>query len=55
MGDDDKKAAAMFREIENRIVWLAALLRWTSPEEADKALDAYQTRFAPIPADGPPC
>lgn len=61
MGDDDKKAAAMFREVENRLVWLAAFLVRTASggltketaKLADEALDEYQTRFPAIPADGP--
>ena len=62
MGDDDKKAAAMFREVENRLVWLAAFLVRTvggvrptkdNARFADEALDEYQTRFPAIPADGP--
>ena len=62
--DDDKKAAAMFREIENRLVWLVmfAVTRATTSgltercaKAADEGLDEYQRRFAAIPPDGPPC
>lgn len=58
---EDQEAAKMLREIENRIVWLAAFLvnRGTShalnsacAKAADEALDAYQTKFPPIQPPG---
>ena len=60
---DDKKASAMFREVENRLVWLLGMLviRATSTgmtercaKGADDVLNEYQRRFRPIPPDGPP-
>lgn len=64
MADEDKKAAAMFREIENRLVWLTLFvtaratgtsLASFAAKAADDGLDEYQSRFAAIPPDGPPC
>lgn len=57
---DDVKGMAIIREAENRLVWLAAYL--TSPhrlsggssaaaQEADGALDEYQSRFTALTAD----
>lgn len=60
----DKQAAAMFREVENRLVWIIAMsvIRATSSgltercaKSADDVLNEYQRRFSPIPPDGPPC
>jgi hypothetical protein len=57
---EDQQAAEMLREVENRIVWIAAFLvnRGTTKalnsacaKAADEALDEYQTRF---PAIKPP-
>lgn len=58
--DEDKKSAAMFREVETRLVWLlgacAGLIAGQDPAESgDRVRDDYQTRFAAIPPDGPPC
>lgn len=49
----DAQASAIVRDIENRIVWLAAFLRHPKhPDEAarlaDSALDSYQSRFEPL-------
>lgn len=58
---EDQQAAEMLREIENRIVWLAAFLvnrgkanGLTSgcAKAADEALDEYQTRFKAIQPPG---
>lgn len=57
----DQEAAAVLREFENRIVWLAAFLinRGTTKalnsacaKAADEALDEYQTRFSAIQPPG---
>lgn len=61
--ENDKKASAMFREVENRLVWVIAMtvIRATSSgltercaKSADDVLDEYQRRFSAIPPDGPP-
>lgn len=58
---EDQEAAKVLREVENRIVWLAAFLvnRGTRralnsacAEAADEALDAYQSKFPPIQPPG---
>jgi hypothetical protein len=57
MDEEDRKAAAVLREVENRIVWLSVFLvargrfdggTETAVKHADDALDAYQQRFSPI-------
>lgn len=58
---EDKQAAEMLRQVENRIVWLAAFLvnrsmthglNSSCAKAADEALDEYQTRFPAIQPPG---
>jgi hypothetical protein len=58
---EDKMAAAILRDVENRVVWLAAFLviKGTTHalgsacgKAADEALDEYQRRFPAITPPG---
>lgn len=59
--DADKKGAALLREVENRVVWLAGFLvnkrgnlASSAAKAADEGLDEYQRRFKPITPDSFP-
>jgi hypothetical protein len=58
---EDKMAAAILRDVENRVVWLAAFLVIKGSTQAlgsacakaaDEALDEYQRRFPAITPPG---
>lgn len=56
---EDQQAAEMLREVENRLVWLAAFLvgkrgnlSSSAAKAADEALAEYQQRFPAIKPPG---
>lgn len=61
MSDDNKRASAIVREIERRVVWLGTFLvtkrgnlASAAAKHADEGLTEYERRFTAIPPDGLP-